>query len=114
MACLFAVRHDPDAAVDYHGGDTGRHLGAAHARRAPLRMHLAEEDELIGKAAQIRIKPALEPRPGAPICSDPGRNHAFACHAGTQYDAGAAALADGRTIAFPATHPGLAGASRSG
>jgi carboxymethylenebutenolidase len=111
MTYLFAARHDPDAAVAYHGGDTERYLDEAQAIRAPLLMHLADEDEFISKDAQARIKAALAPAPNAAVYGYAGQNHAFARHTGAHYDANAAALANGRTIAFLADHLGLAGAS---
>jgi len=57
MVFLTAVRyHDVDAAVAYHGGDTEKYLGEVDGLNAPMLMHLAEEDELISKAAQARSK----------------------------------------------------------
>jgi carboxymethylenebutenolidase len=111
MTYLTAARHNIDAAVAYHGGDTESYLGEARGITAPLLMHLAEEDEFISKDAQSRIKAALADVPSATIHSYPGCNHAFARHTGLHYDAKAAALANGRTQAFLARHLGLAGAS---
>jgi carboxymethylenebutenolidase len=107
MTYLTAARHDVDAAVAYHGGDTESYLAEAHAITAPLLMHLAEEDEYISKDAQRRIKAALADMPNATVYSYPGQNHAFARHTGTHYNAEAAALANGRTIAFLAEQLGL-------
>lgn len=107
MTYLTAARHNLDAAVAYHGGDTESYLGEARGITAPLLMHLAEEDEFMSKDAQARIKAALADVPGAQIYSYPGCNHAFARHTGTHYDADAAALANGRTRAFLADHLGL-------
>jgi carboxymethylenebutenolidase len=107
MTFLTAARHELDAAVAYHGGDTESYLGEAHAISAPLLMHLAEEDEYISKDAQARIKAALAPLPNATVYSYPGQKHAFARHTGVHYNAEAAALANGRTVAFLADHLGL-------
>jgi carboxymethylenebutenolidase len=111
MTYLTAARHDVDAAVAYHGGDTERYVGEAHAISAPLLMHLAEEDEFISKEAQARIKAALASVRSAMVYSYPGQNHAFARHTGLHYNAAAAALANGRTVAFLAEHLGLGRAS---
>jgi carboxymethylenebutenolidase len=111
MTYLIAARHEIDAAIAYHGGDTESYLDEAHAITAPLLMHLAEEDEYISKDAQARIKAALASVPSATVYSYPGQNHAFARHTGVHYNAEAAALANGRTIAFLAGHLGLNGAS---
>lgn len=107
MAYLTAARHDPDAAVAYHGGDTESYLDEANSITAPLLMHLAEEDEFISKDAQRRIEAALANVPSAMLYSYPGQNHAFARHTGVHYNADAAALANGRTVAFLAEHLGL-------
>jgi carboxymethylenebutenolidase len=111
MTYLTAARHNLDAAVAYHGGDTESYLGEAGGITAPLLMHLAEEDEFISKDAQARIKAALADVPSAEVYSYPGCNHAFARHSGIHYDAKAAALANGRTRAFLAEHLGLGGPS---
>jgi carboxymethylenebutenolidase len=100
MAYLTAVRSRVDAAVAYHGGDTEKYLGEVDGLRAPLLMHLAEEDEFISKAAQAAIKAALAAKAHATIYSYPGQKHAFSRHGGAHYDANAAALANGRTSEF--------------
>jgi carboxymethylenebutenolidase len=111
MTYLTAARHHLEVGVAYHGGDTESYLGEAHAIGAPLLMHLAEEDEYISKDAQARIKAALGSVPSATVYSYPGQNHAFARHTGLHYNAEAAALANGRTVAFLAVHLGLDRAS---
>jgi carboxymethylenebutenolidase len=111
MAYLTAARHNLDAAIAYHGGDTESYLGEARGITAPLLMHLADEDEFISKDAQTRIRTALAAVPSAKIYSYPGCNHAFARHTGTHYDAKAAALANGRTWSFLAEHLGSGRAS---
>jgi carboxymethylenebutenolidase len=100
MTFLTAVRYRVDAAVAYHGGDTEKYLGEVDALRAPLLMHLAEEDEFISKAAQAEIKAALARKPNATVYSYPGQCHAFSRHNGAHYNAKATALADGRTREF--------------
>jgi carboxymethylenebutenolidase len=100
MTFLTAVRHDVDAAVVYHGGDTEKYLGEVNGLHAPLLMHLGEEDEFISKPAQAEIKAALASKPDATVYSYPGQRHAFARHNGAHYNATAAALANGRTDEF--------------
>jgi carboxymethylenebutenolidase len=104
MTFLTAVRCRVDAAVAYHGADTEKYLGEVDNLRAPLLMHLGEEDEFISKAAQARIKAALADKPNAIVYSYPGQRHAFARHRGAHYDAAAAALANGRTAEFLHRH----------
>jgi carboxymethylenebutenolidase len=100
MVFLTAVRYGVDAAVAYHGGDTEKYLREVDRLRAPVLMHLAEEDEFISKSAQAEIKAALANKPNATVFSYPGQNHAFSRHNGAHYNAGAAALAHRRTNEF--------------
>src|SRR5271163_1114739 len=100
MVFLTAVRFGVDAAVAYHGGDTEKYLGEVDRLRAPLLMHLAEEDEFISKTAQAQIKAALAGKPNATVYSYPGQCHAFSRHNGTHYNAAAATLANARTKEF--------------
>src|ERR1700726_1975492 len=83
MVFLTAVRCRVDAAVAYHGADTEKYLGEVDNLRAPLLMHLGEEDEFISKPAQAQIKKALAANPNATVYSYPGQYHAFARHNGT-------------------------------
>lgn len=100
MTFLTAVRYGVDAAVAYHGADTEKYLGEVNELKAPLLMHLGEEDEFISKAAQAQIKTVLAGKPNARVYSYPGQRHAFARHNGAHYDAAAAALANRRTNEF--------------
>ena len=100
MTFMTAVRCHVDAAVAYHGADTEKYLGEVDNLRAPLLMHLGEEDEFISKVAQAQIKAALASKPNATVYSYPGQRHAFARHGGAHYNATAAALANGRTSEF--------------
>jgi carboxymethylenebutenolidase len=100
MAFITAARHEVNAAVAYHGADTEKYLGEVGSLRAPLLMHLGEEDEFISKAAQAQIKAALAKKPNATVYSYPGQRHAFSRHNGLHYNAAAATLAKGRTNEF--------------
>ena len=104
MAFITAARHEVDAAVAYHGGDTEKYLGEVGSLRAPLLMHLGEEDEFISKTAQAQIKTALAKKPNATVYSYPGQRHAFSRHNGTHYNATAAVLANGRSREFLNQH----------
>ena len=100
MTFLTAVRYGVDVAVVYHGGDTEKYLGEIDGLRAPLLMHLAEEDEFISKPAQAEIKAALATKPRTIVYSYPGQNHAFSRHNGRHYNAAAATVAHKRTYEF--------------
>ncbi|CAN5143504.1 dienelactone hydrolase family protein [soil metagenome] len=100
MTFLVAARTDVDAAVAYYGGNTDQYLSEADGVISPMMMHLGAEDEFISKEAQSNIITALGGRPNVTIFSYPGCSHAFARHTGTHFDAKAAELANGRTVAF--------------
>lgn len=100
MSFLTAARSDVDAVIEYYGGDTENHLSEAPSVRAPMLVHLAEEDEYISKEAQAKIKAAFANSANVGIYSYPGCSHAFARHTGAHYDAAAAHLANERTLAF--------------
>jgi carboxymethylenebutenolidase len=100
MTYLTAVRYGVDAGVAYHGSDTEKYLGEVDGLRAPLLMHLGEEDEFISKPAQAQIKAALATNPNATVYSYPGQSHAFTRHSGAHYNPAAASLANGRTLEF--------------
>jgi carboxymethylenebutenolidase len=100
MAFITAARHEVNAAVAYHGADTEKYLGEVGSLRAPLLMHLGEEDEFISKTTQAQIKAALAKKPNATVYSYPGQRHAFSRHNGLHYNAAAAMLANGRTNEF--------------
>jgi carboxymethylenebutenolidase len=107
MVFLTAVRNSGvGAAVAYHGGDTEKYLGEVDGLRAPMLMHLAEEDEFISRAAQAEIKAALAGKPNAIGYSYAGQRHAFSRHNGTHYNAAAAHLANDRTSEFLQQHLG--------
>ena len=100
MTFLTAARQHVDAAVAFHGGDTEKYLGEVGGLRAPMLMHLGEEDEFISKPAQAAIKAALAGKPNVTVYSYPGQRHAFSRLNGAHYNAAAAALANGRTGEF--------------
>ena len=104
MAFIAAARYEVDAAIAYHGGDTEKYLGEVGGLRAPLLMHLGEEDEFISRPAQAEIKAALANKPNAIVYSYPGQRHAFSRHNGLHYNAAAAVLANGRTGEFLHQH----------
>jgi carboxymethylenebutenolidase len=100
MTFLAAAREQPDAAVEYYGGDTESYVDESAAIDAPLLMHLAGDDEFMTKAAQAKIIEAVKDNPNVQVFTYPGCNHAFARNNGAHYDAAAAKLAHSRTISF--------------
>lgn len=104
LTFITASRGGADAAVSYYGGGTERYVGEGQQLSAPLMMHLAEEDEFIGKAAQTMIRDALSSHLQVKICSYPDCQHAFARRNGEHFHAEAAQLANARTATFLRMH----------
>lgn len=100
MAYLMAARSDIDASAGYYGVGLDKLLGESGNIQKPLMLHVAEEDGFTPKEAQAKIKEGLSGNPNVMVHTYPGMDHAFTRIGGKNYDADAAALADGRTVAF--------------
>lgn len=100
MAYLTACRTDIDAAVGYYGVGIDGLLGEAANIKAPLVLHIAEEDGFVDKAAQAKMHASLDGNPNVTLYDYAGVDHAFAREGGDHYDAAAAKLANDRTAAF--------------
>lgn len=106
LAYLTACRTDVDASVSYYGVGIDQMLGEASGIRAPLLMHIAEEDGFVSKDAQAAIKGGLSDVAGVVIHTYPGMDHAFTRIGGAHYDEAAAQLANSRTAEFFKAHLG--------
>lgn len=100
LAYLTACRTDVDAAVAYYGVGIDGRLADAASLKHPLLMHIAEEDGFVPKEAQAKIIDAFRDNGLVEIHTYPGSDHGFARTGGQHYDAQAASLAGGRTLAF--------------
>jgi carboxymethylenebutenolidase len=100
LAFLTATRTDTDASVSYYGVGLENRVAEAEKLTQPLLMHIGEEDQFTPKAAQAVILAALKDHPCAEVYTYPGCDHAFAREGGEHYNAEAAKLANGRTLAF--------------
>ncbi|CAN5906975.1 dienelactone hydrolase family protein [soil metagenome] len=106
LAFLTATRTDADASVGYYGVGIESRVGEAEKLERPLMLHIAEEDQFVPKAAQAIILQALKNDIQVTAHTYPGCDHAFARHGGEHYDAAAAKLANGRSLAFFQQHLG--------
>jgi carboxymethylenebutenolidase len=100
LAFLTATRTDADASVSYYGVGLENRVAEAEKLTHPLLMHIAEEDQFVPKTAQAVILAALKDHPQIEIHTYPGCEHAFARQGGDHFDAEAAKLANGRSLAF--------------
>ncbi len=98
MAARMALDTDVDASVGYYGVGLDDFADRADEVRAPLMLHIAEEDGFVPKEAQQTVKDTLGRSPKVTIHSYPGKDHAFARKGGKHYDAAAASLALDRTM----------------
>jgi carboxymethylenebutenolidase len=106
LAFLTATRVGADAAVAYYGGGTDQYAGEFKQLKAPLMMHLAQDDEYITKAKRDTIIAAAAEAKDVQVFTYPGQNHAFARVDGKHFNAPAAELAAQRSERFFAKHLG--------
>lgn len=104
LAYLLAVRFKPDCAVGYYGVSIEKTLAEAKNLACPLMLHIAGRDRFCPPEAQAMIHQALDPNPLVTIHDYPEQEHAFGRPEGEHYDAGAAELANLRTIDFFVRH----------
>jgi carboxymethylenebutenolidase len=106
LSFLAAARTVVDAAVAFYGGRTEEYLAEAADIDSPLQMHLAGEDEFMGRDAQRRIAAALPRRADIELHGYAGCRHAFSRHDGLHFDPEAARLSRARTLEFLYRHLG--------
>ena len=104
LAYLLAARFDPDCAVGYYGVGIDAALDEASNIRGPVMLHVAGRDQFCPPEAQRKIHAALDTHPLVTLHDYPEQDHAFARVGGEHYDAGAAELANLRTVEFFARH----------
>ena len=109
LAYLMACHTDVDCAVGYYGVHLEDYLDDAKGIRAPVLMHMAGQDFLVGPELRERIMGALADQPLVQFQVYPQANHAFALPRGQHFHADSAALANQRSEQFLQTHlqPGL-------
>ena len=98
LAYLTSAKTNADAAVSYYGVGIENRLG--DAPKAPVLLHIAEEDQFVPKAAQEAIKAGLSGKAGVELHTYPGRDHAFARVGGEHYNAADAEVAGRRSLDF--------------
>jgi carboxymethylenebutenolidase len=101
---LTAAKAEADAFAAYYPGGVQHYIAEAVNIKRPLLLHLAGNDEYVGKEAQAAIDAAFKGKPNVEVHTYPGRNHAFARPGGKDFNADDAALANRRTDAFFKQH----------
>jgi carboxymethylenebutenolidase len=97
LAYLMACRSDTNCNVGYYGVGIEEALGEAANIKAPVMLHIAEEDGFVSKDAQKQVRDGLASNSHATVFSYPGMDHAFARIGGKPYNKENADLANGRT-----------------
>lgn len=100
LAYLMATRSNIDLAIGYYGVEIDKFIDEAQNIKAPLMLHIAEEDKFVNKEAQAKIIEGLKDNSFVTIHSYAGVNHAFSRINGEHFDADAAELANQRTFDF--------------
>jgi len=101
LAFRAAALSKADAAVCYYGGGIDQHLDVAPAITQPIMFHHANDDDHITPDKVAAIKSAFAGRNNATFLDYPGVGHAFNSWGRPEkYNQRAAALAQGRTLAF--------------
>lgn len=104
MAYLTACHTSADASVGYYGVAIDQKLDEAKGIKKPLMLHIAVKDGFVKPEAQAAIKAGLGGNRLITLHDYAEQDHAFTREGGAHYDAAAAKLADGRTIAFFKQH----------
>ena len=99
LAFLMATRTDADCNVSYYGVGLDELLGEAGNISKPLLMHVASQDQFVPPEAQDKIKAGLADHSQVALHVYERQDHAFARVGGEHYDAAAAELANGRSLA---------------
>jgi carboxymethylenebutenolidase len=100
MTYFMACRSNVDCAVAYYGGGVDQHLEEAVSIKKPFIIHLAENDQFIGKDAQEKIIAALDDDEKMNVHVYAGVDHAFCRVGGPGYFEPAAKHANDRTDEF--------------
>ncbi len=104
LAYLLAAQPGIAAAVSYYGVAIQASLDKVAELKAPLLLHIAEEDHLCPPEAQKAIADAIAGSSLVEIMSYPGVGHAFARRGGATLDPPSANRADSATMAFLARY----------
>jgi carboxymethylenebutenolidase len=102
MAFLAAARTNADASVGYYGVNIPKFLG--EAVKKPLMLHIAAQDGFVPKPMQDIMIAGLKDNSLVTLHRYEGVDHAFARMGGKNWNAEAAALANGRTAEFFKAH----------
>ena len=97
LAMMMAEQSDADVNVSYYGVGLDALLGELDQVRAPLLIHIADQDNFFPYEGRAKVVAASENYPLVHAHVYPDADHAFARVGGTHWQARAATIANGRS-----------------
>ena len=97
LAMMMALEFDADVNVSYYGVGLDSLLGGLDRVRAPLVLHIADEDKFFPPEGRAKVIEAAKDRPQIRAYTYPGADHAFARVGGVHWQARGATIANGRS-----------------
>jgi len=104
LAYLTATRSDIDTSIGYYGVGIEELLAEANNIKAPLALHIAEEDGFVPPQAQTKIHEGLSNNEKVTLYNYAAVDHAFTRVGGDNYNEAAAKIADARSLDFLKEH----------
>lgn len=97
LAVMMALRSDADINISYYGVGLDQFAGQLGQVRAPLLVHIAEQDEFFPADARARFLAAAKGQSAITTWTYPNAQHAFARVGGVHWQGRAATIANGRS-----------------
>ncbi|GAC1338413.1 MAG: dienelactone hydrolase family protein [Acetobacteraceae bacterium] len=97
LAMMMALESDADVNVSYYGVGLDGLLDGLDRVRAPLLLHIADQDKFFPPEGRAKVVEAAKTRPNVHAYTYPDADHAFARVGGTHWQARAATIANGRS-----------------
>jgi carboxymethylenebutenolidase len=97
LAAMMALDSDADVNVSYYGVGLDSLIPGFDRVRAPLILHIADEDKFFPAEGRAKVVAAAQGRPNLHAYVYPKADHAFARVGGTHWQGRAAVIANGRS-----------------
>lgn len=97
LAMMMALHSDADVNVSYYGVGLDGLIDGLGNIKAPLLLHIADEDKFFPPEGRAKVVEAAKGKPHVRAYTYPKADHAFARVGGTHWQARAATIANGRS-----------------
>ncbi len=97
LAFMMAEELDAEVNISYYGVGLDGLLGGIGRVRAPLILHIADEDEFFPPEGRQKVVATVQDHPQIRAHTYKGANHAFARVGGVHWNGRAATIANGRS-----------------